>query len=136
MRLSISAPAIILALALAGAADGRGPLDPGLRQCIPIKAIRDETAETANSLILHGPGSRAWRNHMPTPCDGLRSINNVGKLRFHSATPGRLCKGDTVEVTDPGVLGGLGGGDADVTRCALGGFEPISEMAVSEELRR
>jgi len=105
------------------------------KQCISRHGIRDETAETDSHLIFHAGGSKAYRNYLPAPCDGLGHINNVSKLRIKSADPERLCQGDTVEVLDHD--GALGiGGDPVTTRCTLGRFEAISEMSLNENIRR
>jgi hypothetical protein len=105
------------------------------KQCISRHGIRDESAETDSHLIVHVGGSKAYRNYLPTPCDGLGHVNNVSKLRFKSADPDKLCQGDTLELLDHD--GSLGiGGDPITTRCTLGRFEAISEMSLTEELRR
>jgi hypothetical protein len=105
------------------------------KQCISRHGIRDETAETDSLLILHVGGSKAYRNYLPAPCDGLGHVNNVSKLRFKSADPDRLCQGDTLELLDHDGAFGVGG-DPVTTRCTLGRFEAISEMSLSENLRR
>jgi hypothetical protein len=127
--------ALLLALGLSGAAQALNP-DGHLKQCIPLSAIRAKTAESPTSLLLHGPGGRVWRNHLPERCDGLRSVNTLGKIRFKPAQPDRLCKGDTFQLSASGLLDVVTGDDPDITRCTLGGFEPTSEMSVTEELRR
>lgn len=105
------------------------------KQCISRHGIRDETAETDSLLILHVGGGKAYRNYLPAPCDDLGHINNVSKLRFKTADPDKICQGDALELLDHD--GALGiGGDAETTRCTLGRFEVISEMSLSENLRR
>jgi hypothetical protein len=130
----LAALALLAAIALpAGARHEQTPY--GAKQCISRHGIRDETAETDSHLIVHAGGGKAYRNYLPTPCDGLGHINNVSRLRFKSADPDRLCQGDTLEILDhDGALGV--GGDPLTTRCTLGRFEPISEMSLSEFLRR
>lgn len=108
--------------------------DSANKQCINRNAIRDETAESDSRLIFH-VGSRAYRNYLPASCQDLVHINNVGKLRLKSADPDKLCVGDTVEMVDRDGLLGVGG-DPQTTRCTLGSFEPISEMSLTEALRR
>lgn len=130
-----SAALALLALAALPAGARQDYAPSSARQCINRHAIRDESAETDSHLILHTGGSKAYRSYLPTPCDGLGHVNNVSNLRFKSADPDRLCQGDTVEILDhDGTLGV--GGDPVTTRCTLGRFEPISEMSLSEELRR
>jgi hypothetical protein len=109
--------------------------DSASKQCISRHGIRDESAETDSHLIFHAGGSKAYRNYLPEPCDGLGHINNISRLRLKSADPDKLCQGDTVEILDHD--GALGiGGDPLTTRCALGPFEAITEMSLSESLRR
>ncbi|HEY0316539.1 MAG TPA: hypothetical protein VGC28_09770, partial [Sphingomonas sp.] len=91
MRTSISAglAALLLSAAASAPAPARihlGAPEAGRRQCISLHAIRDETAEAENRLLFHADGSRVYRNHLPRPCDNLRSINDFGKLRLHPAT--------------------------------------------------
>jgi hypothetical protein len=105
------------------------------KQCISKSAIRDQSAESNTHLILHVGGGKAYRSYLPTPCDGLGHINNVSTLRFHSADPDKLCQGDTLELMDHSGTLGIGG-DPETVRCTLGRFEPISEMSLSEALRR
>ena len=106
------------------------------RECISLHQIRTETAESENSLIFHAGGDTAYRNRLPTPCDHLMRINNVDTLKLHPHSD-RLCRGDTVEVIDhDSVIGGLAGNDSQSIRCTLGGFEGISEMSLTEHLRR
>lgn len=132
---------MLAGLPMASAGDAR-PLFPEAsgRECIKIRNIRDETAETDDSLIIHSSGASAYRNHLPQPCDGLRSINSLGKIRFEPSGD-RLCKGDTFRLSGQGILSTVastvGGGDGDTsTRCTLGTFEPITEMSITEALRR
>ncbi|MBA2934234.1 hypothetical protein HZF05_08985 [Sphingomonas sp. CGMCC 1.13654] len=130
--------ATLLALALAtlpADARQRDPAPYSAKQCISRHGIRDETAETDSRLILHVGGSKAYRNYLPQPCDGLGHVNNVSKVRFKSADPDKLCQGDTVELLDHDGLLGVGG-DPTTTRCTLGRFEGINEMSLSEDLRR
>lgn len=105
------------------------------KQCISRHGIRDETAETDSRLILHVGGSKAYRNYLPEPCDGLGHLNNVSKMRFKTADPDRICQGDAIELLDHDGAFGVGG-DPTTTRCTLGRFEGISEMSLSENLRR
>jgi hypothetical protein len=129
--------ALILALAATstGARRERESMPYSAKMCIDRSAIRDESAETDSHLILHVGGGKAYRNYLPAPCDDLLHINNVSKLHFRSTDPDKLCQGDTLELHDhDGPLGV--GGDPEVTRCTLGRFEGISEMSLTEELRR
>jgi hypothetical protein len=131
--------ALTLALALplpAGAREERVPR--GARQCIPLHEIRDESAETGSKLIFHGGGGSAWRNHLPEPCEELLRINNLDKLKLQHVRGDQLCAGDTVEVIDHDgdVFSVFGGGETRAISCKLGLFEPISEMSLTEEIRR
>lgn len=126
---------LLLAFAAAPAAARPEQAPYGAKQCINRDAIRDQSAETDSRLIFHMGGGKAYRSYLPQPCDGLGHINNVSKLRLRSARPDRLCQGDTVEVLDHEGLLGVGG-DPVTTRCTLGPFEPISEMSLSEFIRR
>lgn len=105
------------------------------KQCISRHGIRDETSESDSRLIIHVGGTKAYRNYLPADCDGLGHINNVSKLRFKSADPDKLCQSDTLEILDHDGLLGVGG-DPTTTRCTLGRFEGISEMSLTESLRR
>jgi len=106
------------------------------RECIDLGAIRTETAETDDSLIFHAGGDTAYRSQLPASCDHLLRINNVDKLKLHPRGD-RLCRGDTVEVIDhDSIIGGLAGNGEQAITCKLGGFEGISEMSLSEQLRR
>lgn len=130
-----AALAALSLIAVSAGARQRDEAPYSAKQCISRHDIRDETSETDGRLIVHVGGSKAYRNYLPTPCDGLGHINNVSKLRFKSADPDRLCQGDTLEILDhDGPLGV--GGDPTTTRCTLGRFEAISEMSLSENLRR
>lgn len=102
------------------------------QSCLPLRKIKAETAETESSLLFHSTDGNAYRNHLPSPCDGLLGINDLGQLGF-AGSDGKLCAGDAVWLKRPGLLNG--GGD-DAARCKLGPFEAISEMSVTELLRR
>lgn len=126
---------LILALVATSAGAGSERAPYSAKQCISRSAIRDQSAETDSRLILHVGGGKAYRNYLPQPCDELLHINNVSKLHFRSANPDKLCQGDTLELHDhEGPLGV--GGDPQTTHCTLGRFEPITEMSLTEELRR
>jgi hypothetical protein len=118
---------------------GAGLLNPTaqLRECIAVGHIRAESAETDVSLLFHGDGSRVFRNHLPAPCDRLMMINNIDTLKLRP-NGGQLCRGDVVQVIDHGgPMGLIDGNDGKQTiDCKLGGFEPTTEMMVTEELRR
>jgi len=120
----------------AGAREER--LAPGSRECISLHAIRDETAEADDRLIFHTGGGKAWRNRLPEPCEGLRSINSLGKLKLNSTNGEQMCVGDSVQVTGRSgkLLGLLGGDKGSGASCKLGQFEPLSEMSLPEDLRR
>jgi hypothetical protein len=141
MRKSIPAALALLLLSVTASAPARfhvgTPAITG-RECISLHAIRDESAEADDLLLFHVGGSRVYRNHLPKPCDDLRSINDLGKLKLHPANDDRLCRGDKITVRGTGnTLGvldiGTGGSD---TSCTLGDFEAISEMSLTEALRR
>ncbi len=137
--LPLASLALTLALAVTTNAGARHERKPAAtRQCISLHGIRDETAESDDRLIFHSGGGAAYRNHLPEPCENLRRVNNVNKLRLHSTNGDELCAGDSVEMVDhDGVaLGLIGGGPAQTISCKLGQFEPISEMSLTEELRR
>ena len=108
------------------------------RECISLHAIRDESAENDETLLFHSGGGRVFRNKLPKPCDDLRSINSLGRLRLQPKGDRDLCRGDMMTVSGSGILGavGLGASGADEHTCTLGSFEAIGEMSVSEELRR
>ena len=103
------------------------------KDCISRHAIRAETAESDSSLIIHANGSRAYRNMLPTPCDGLTKVNDTADLAFDSKDPDLLCAGDLVWLKNSRIFSAS---DDDGARCKLGTFEPISEMALTENLRR
>ncbi len=130
---------LLLTLAASAHARSRPAMAPdNARQCINRHAIRDQSAESDSKLIFHTGGGKAWRNYLPEPCENLRRINNVDKIKLRSADPDQLCVGDTVEVLDHdgSLLGTLGVGDTQTISCRLGQFEPVSEMSLSEEFRR
>ncbi len=108
------------------------------RACINLHAIRDESAEADDKLLFHVGGGRVFRNTLPKPCDDLRSINNLAKLRLQPKGDRELCSGDTVTVSGSGLLGAVGvGPSSDNDRvCKLGAFEAITEMSLTESLRR
>jgi hypothetical protein len=138
MRLRIAV--LTIALLSASTAPARHFLssEPHGKQCIAIGEIRTETAESDRAVIFHGNGASAYRNTLPQPCDNLLGINNLSKLKLSSASGDNLCAGDTIRVVDHDILAQITGRDdpADTTRCKLGMSEPISEMSVTEALRR
>lgn len=103
------------------------------KDCIPRHAIRTESAESETSLIFHASGGRAYRNTLPEPCDGLKSVNNTSNLGIDSKDLDMLCAGDLVWLKGSKLFGTT---DDDSTRCKLGTFEPITEMSLTESLRR
>ncbi|WP_037537338.1 hypothetical protein [Sphingomonas sp. PR090111-T3T-6A] len=131
--------ALVLALSSTSPAGARREHIAATRQCIPIHSIRDETAESDSRLIFHVSGGGAFRNHLPEPCEDLLRINNVDKLKLSAVGDVELCEGDNVQVIhhDGSLLGAIGaGGPTREVSCKLGQFEPISEMSLTEELRR
>ncbi|PXA86350.1 hypothetical protein DMC47_34930 [Nostoc sp. 3335mG] len=130
-----AALALLALTSLPAGARQRDEAPYSAKQCISRHGIRDETSETDGRLILHVGGSKAYRNYLPTPCDGLGHVNNISKMRFRTADPDKLCQGDTLEILDHDGPFGVGG-DPVTTRCTLGRFEGISEMSLSENLRR
>jgi hypothetical protein len=109
----------------------------GGRQCIPIKSIKAESAETSASLIFHANDGSAYRNRLDAPCDGVMDVNNLGELGLKPKDGAQLCAGDAVWMQHSGVQSALGmGKDGDQEKCKLGTFEKISEMSLSEFLRR
>jgi hypothetical protein len=106
------------------------------RDCIPRGSIRAETAESDNSLIFHAKGGRAYRNTLPAPCDGLKSLNNLGELGLRSKEDDLLCAGDLVWLKTNDLFSAGSETDGDTATCKLGSFEPISEMSLTEFLRR
>ncbi len=108
------------------------------RQCIPIKGIKAESAETTSSLIFHASDGSAYRSQLPSPCDGLMDVNNLGELGMKPKDGKQLCAGDAVWMRSGGVQSALGlnGGGSDQASCKLGPFEKISEMSLTESLRR
>jgi hypothetical protein len=140
MRASIPASlALLLVIGTAGSALARKERAPAnTHQCISLKLIRDETAEADDRLIFHTGGGQAWRNRLPEPCENLRRINNVDKVKLNPTNIDQLCAGDSVQVIahDNSLLGVVGAGDTHEVTCKLGEFEPLSEMSLTEELRR
>ncbi|WP_404711761.1 hypothetical protein [Sphingomonas sp. MMS24-J13] len=109
----------------------------GGRQCIPIKSIKAESAETSASLIFHANDGSAYRNRLDAPCDGVMDVNNLGELGLKPKDGKQLCAGDAVWMQRSGVQSALGmGKDGEQETCKLGTFEKISEMSLSEFLRR
>ena len=129
--------AALAALSSSSMGDARHWLKaPAGRECIDLHGIRAETAEADDVLIIHTSGSRAYRNRLPQPCDGLRALNNVATLSW-SSSGDQLCKGDRFQVGQGIVDSVIGRDDAPrSTRCTLGSFEPITEMSLTEALRR
>lgn len=106
-------------------------------QCIPIKSIKAESAENSSSLIFHANDGSAYRNRLDAPCDGLMDVNNLGELGLRPKDGKQLCAGDAVWMQRSGVQSALGiGKDGDQATCKLGTFEKITEMSLSEFLRR
>lgn len=132
--LLLTALLIPVAVSPAGARMERVPRSA--KQCISRSAIRDYTAESHTRLIFHVDGGRAYRSYLPTPCDDILHVNNVSKLTFQTASSDKLCAGDTVTLRDRPVIGDILGGDTSGERCRLGRFEPITEMSLTEALRR
>lgn len=131
--------ALILALSSTSPAGARRERIASTRQCIPLHSIRDETAESDSRLIFHVSGGAAFRNRLPEPCEDLLRINNVDKLKLSAVGDVELCEGDAVQIVhhDGSLLGAIGaGGPTREISCKLGRFEPISEMSLTEELRR
>ena len=141
MRMSKAAGLALLLLSAPASAPARfhiGAPAAGTRECIGLHAIRDESAENDETVLFHVGGGRVFRNILPKPCDDLRSINSLGKLRLAPKGDRDLCRGDTMIVSGSGILGAVGlgaSGDGERT-CTLGDFEAIGEMSLSEELRR
>jgi len=125
-------------LTLLLAVEALAPVQAGIlgshdKDCIPRHAIRAETAESETSLIIHANGNRAYRNTLPSPCDGLMKVNDTADLAYDSKDPDLLCAGDLVWLKNSKIFSAS---DDDGARCKLGTFEPISEMALTENLRR
>ena len=106
------------------------------KDCIPLRSIRAETAESDSSLIFHTKGDRAYRNTLPAPCEGLKSLNNLGELGLRAKEEDLLCAGDLVWLKTNDLFSAGSEADGDTATCKLGSFEPISEMSLSEFLRR
>jgi len=123
----------LLLMAMCTNAAQAGLLGSHDKDCIPRHAIRAETAESDSSLIFHASGSRAYRNTLPADCDGLTKVNDTADLGIESKDPDLLCAGDLVWLKKSKIFSA---NDDDGTRCKLGTFEPISEMALTENLRR
>jgi hypothetical protein len=111
-----------------------GILGSSTKDCIPRHAIRTETAENERSLIFHANGGRAYRNTLPTPCDGLTKINDSSELGINGKDDDLLCAGDLVWLKQKDLFSASS--DGDTTQCKLGTFEPIGEMSLTENLRR
>ncbi len=103
------------------------------KDCIPRHAIRTESAESETSLIFHANGGRAYRNTLPAACDGLTKVNDFADLALNSKDPDLLCAGDLVWLKNSKIFSA---GDEDSSGCKLGTFEGISEMSLTENLRR
>ena len=113
----------------------KGHESRGGKQCVAASSVRAESALGDDRLVLHA-NSRALISHLPAPCDGLMSVNSVGKLGLQ-AKDGKYCAGDSFTLGGEGLLSAVGlGGDRGPTRCTLGPFEGVSEMTLSEEFRR
>jgi hypothetical protein len=132
--LPLVALALTMIVAPVAGAGERVPRDA--KQCISRHAIRGESAETHTQLIFHIGGGKAYRSYLPSPCDDILHVNNISKLRLHSADPDKLCAGDTVELADQDVLSAVIDSNVAGQKCRVGPFEAISEMSLSEELRR
>lgn len=133
--LRLAAAAFILTAAFPAATHDRGVYTGG-KQCISLKSIRAKGAESDSLLILHAGGSTAYISHLPQPCPNLMAINNVAHAKLQPRGD-QLCAGDTVLVSDDSILGAVGVGDKDgPAACTLGNFEPVSEMTLTEALRR
>lgn len=131
----LAAAGLILTTAFPAATRDRGVYTGG-KQCISLQSIRAKSAESNSRLILHVGGSSAYINHLPQPCDNLMAVNNVAHVKLQPRGD-RLCAGDTILVSDDSILSVVGAGDKDgATSCTLGNFEPVSEMTLSEDLRR
>lgn len=112
-----------------------GKIFGGGKQCIPAKAVRDETATYDDELVFHMDGGRAFISHLPTACDTLKGINTTNTLRLPRAE--RYCAGDTFSVIENGSLPGLLGADrSGAEQCTLGRFEPIQESMIPDSLQR
>ena len=130
-------PLLTIALAVSSVSPSQaGILGTHARDCIPFRSIRAETAESETNLIFHANGSRAYRNHLPAPCDGLVSVNNLGKLGLKAKDADLLCAGDLVWIDRPDLFSFANGAEGETATCKLGSFEPISEMSLTEFLRR
>jgi hypothetical protein len=108
----------------------------GANDCIKLRAVKTETAETDSSLIFHAKDGRAYRNSLPQPCDGLLSLNSMGKLALKGNAEGLLCAGDMVWLQQKGIVAAITGDQPSGDQCQLGRFEAISEMSLTEFLRR
>jgi hypothetical protein len=115
-----------------GVAPATGERGKGL--CVARRKIKAETAETESSLILHITDGRAIRVTLPRPCDGLLGLNAMAKLQF-AGDDAWVCPGDQASL-EGSSIGAVLGGATDPSSCRLGGFEAISEMSLTELLRR
>jgi hypothetical protein len=136
MRAALLLTALMLFAAAAPGLAATERVPRSAKQCISRQAIRGESAETHTHLIFHVGGGKAYRSYLPSPCDDILHVNNISKLRLHTADPDRLCVGDTIELADQGVLSSVIDSDVAGQKCRVGPFEPISEMSLTEELRR
>jgi hypothetical protein len=127
--------ASLLFMTMAASADARRRPYTGGEDCIDVKSIRAESAETEDRLIFHSGGSQAYINHLPAACGGLLGINNLARLTLQPKSD-RLCVGDKVIVSGSGLLSSVGIGDDNAANCMLGRFEPVGEMTLSEGFRR
>ena len=64
------------------------------------------------------------------------SVNNLGKLGLKAKDADLLCAGDLVWIDRPDLFSSANGTEGETATCKLGSFEPISEMSLTEFLRR
>jgi hypothetical protein len=125
---------LLLAATLSSSARA-GILRSHAKDCIPRHAIRAETAGSETSLIFHAKGTQAYRNTLPAPRDRLIGLNSLSELTIRSKDDDLLCAGDLVWLEQKGLFS-AGASNDDASACKLGSFEGISEMLLTEFLRR
>lgn len=126
---------LLLLAATCSSPVGAGVFGSHTRDCIPRHSVRTETAESETSLIFHAKGTQAYRNTLPAPCEGLVGLNSLSELAIRSKDDDLLCAGDLVWLKQKGLFS-AGDSSDEASACKLGNFEGISEMSLTESLRR
>ena len=97
-----------LSARLSGATFGRVPGPPV--SCVTLAEVRGNRALGRELILFEGTSGRQWVNRVGN-CPGL----DYGRTLRVNAPSGRLCRGDAVQVMDPGSQAVLGS-------CTMGDF--------------